>query len=195
MTGVLWLDHGIRCGTIFVGHGDEFPEEPATFRTSDTPQLDRPDQIGTALRALAGETRRELWLLAGAPLPRWRVPFGKPFKSDGGGERFRAPTRGVMQEPSRGPGTLAHFTEIAVSTWGPRAPREMDALGKRLQRCDDAGRDARGSAATTAGERWLARQIEAKADARALVRLDALIAELPNVDRRCVAVQRAGRAA
>lgn len=190
---ILWLDNGIRCGPVFVGHGDEFPEQPSTFRTRDTPQLSRPDAVATALRTLDAETNHRLELLARDPLPRWRVPFGRPFKAEGG-ERFRAPTLGIMREPSRGPGNLGHLTDAAQARWGTFAARALDQLGRRLHHVDEAGNDLPGRCAATEEERAFARMVEPQACRLALACLEALQRSMGATDRLPTAVRRAGAA-
>lgn len=190
---VLWEDNGIRNGLIAVGHGDEFPEQPKTFRVRDTPQLSRPNPVELALRELAPAVVRHLELLGRFPLPLELTPFGKPFKWDLGTEhRFLAPTLGVQQEPSRGPGNLALHTPTAVRLWGDRAPVELYAIGELIHPPTETGRKTQRRSAATDQQRALARTIEAEANKLALEELYRLSVAMKLTPRLASAVQRAG---
>lgn len=190
---VLWEDDGIRNGLIEVGHGDEFPQEPKTFRVRDTPQLSRPNLVELALRELPPDVVRHLELLGRFPLPMPLIPFGKPFKWDLGAEhRFLAPTLGVQQEPSRGPGNLALHTETALRLWGDRAAVELYAIGELIHPPTEVGRKTQKRSSATDAQRALARVIEAEANKLALGELYRLSAAMKHTPRLSTTVRRAG---
>lgn len=190
---VLWEDNGIRNGLVEVGHGDEFPQEPKTFRVRDTPQLSRPNTVELALRELSPDVVHHLELLGRVPLPLELTPFGKPFKSELGAEhRFLAPTLGIQLEPSHGPGNLAHHTATAVRLWGLRAPLELYAIGELIHPPTEAGRKTQRRSMATDQQRALARAIEAEANKLALEELYRLSAAMKLTPRLAPTVRRAG---
>jgi hypothetical protein len=182
---VVWRDEGIRCGLVYVGQGDEFPEEPRTFRVADQPHLARPDGIAAALRSADLALNHRLELIARTPMQRHLEAFGLQFKSEGGERALqRAPLLGVAQEPSRGPAPLAPLTATAQALWGTRAEDEVNRLGLQILR--------RGASAE---DRAIARQIRAETCTLALDSLREFATLLSRVERLPFAVQRAGRAA
>lgn len=143
----------------------------------------RPDPMVTALRTLDSIQTVRLERLARVMLPPHLFVFGATFKSEGGA-RLAAPLRGVAQEPSRGPGTIADLSDTAVRLWGIHAREEVDQLGRRIY-----------ARAATAGERDTARSIRAEAEDAAYAALRQLDGRLQSSPRLPRVVTRAGVAA
>lgn len=134
VTRVLWADNGIRQELVHVGQGDEFPEEPRTFRTHPEPQLQRPSLVGSALKQIGVGTPLASILesLARQFLTDQRYPFGRPFGWEDRQNRPLAPLTGVAAPPRRGAGTIAHLTPTAWRLWGEHAGEELDSIGASI---------------------------------------------------------------